>query len=115
MGIDDLADKAKDFVKSDKVEEVSDGIFDAIANAANKVTGGRFESQIDGARDAVDAKIGNDGAEGGAAEATVGETVASGTAAAEQAVGDATAGAQETVDNAAAAGADTINKATSGE
>ncbi len=70
MGIDDLADKAKDFLKSDKVEEVSDTVFDAVANAANKVTGGKFEDKIDGVRDAVDAKIGNEGGEGAAAEAT---------------------------------------------
>jgi hypothetical protein len=64
MGIDDLADKAKGFLKSDKVEEVSDNVFDAVANAANKVTGGKFEEKIDGVRDSVDAKIGNEGAAG---------------------------------------------------
>jgi hypothetical protein len=100
MGIDDLADKAKGFLKSDKLEEVSDNVFDAVANAANKVTGGKFEDKIDGVRDTVDAKIGNeDGGVAASAEASVNEAAANGEA---------------SVNEAAANGEAAVNKAVSG-
>lgn len=60
MGLDDLKKKAEGVVSSDKVEEVSDTVLDKAAEAAKKVTGGKFDSQVDAARDAADKAIGND-------------------------------------------------------
>jgi phage terminase small subunit len=69
MGIDDITKKAQEFLSDDKVQDalkseqaegISDKLLDGVADAANKVTGGKFESQIDGARNAADEKIGNE-------------------------------------------------------
>lgn len=69
MGIDDITKKAQDLLgsqkaqdalKSDKAEGISDKLLDGLANAADKVTGGKFDAQIDGARDAADKGIGTD-------------------------------------------------------
>lgn len=60
MGLDDLKKKAEGVVSSDKVEETSDKVLDKAAEAAKKVTGGKFDSQVDSARDAADKAIGND-------------------------------------------------------
>lgn len=68
-GLDDVTKKAKDFLNdnkvkdalnSDKAEEVSDSILDAVAGAADRVTGGKFHDRIEDAREAADNKIGND-------------------------------------------------------
>ena len=68
MNFDDVTKKAQDFLKDDKVknalksekaEEVSDGILDGVANAAKKVTGGKFDEQIDSARKSADDKVGD--------------------------------------------------------
>ena len=68
MNFDDVTKKAQDFLKDDKVknalksekaEEVSDGILDGVANAAKKVTGGKFDEQIDSARTSADDKVGD--------------------------------------------------------
>ncbi|MGO4691342.1 Rv0909 family putative TA system antitoxin [Glaciibacter sp. 2TAF33] len=68
MGLDDITKKAQEFLADDKVkkalnseqaEEASDKILGAVADAASKVTGGKFDEQIDGARKAADDKIGN--------------------------------------------------------
>ncbi|UAJ81511.1 antitoxin [Leifsonia sp. ZF2019] len=68
-GLDDITNKAKEFLDSDTVknalkseqaEDISDKLLDGVADAANKVTGGKFESQIDGARDAADKAIGTE-------------------------------------------------------
>lgn len=48
-------DAAKDAVSS---EDKTDKVLDNIADAANKVTGGKFADQIDSARDAADDKLG---------------------------------------------------------
>lgn len=72
MGIEDLANQAKNLFEDnkDKVEEVlhseqaegvSDGILDNLAGLANKVTGGKFEAQIDDVRDNLDGQVGNAG------------------------------------------------------
>jgi MT0933-like antitoxin protein len=52
--------KAQDALKSDKAEGISDKLLDGVANAVDKATGGKFDSQIDGARDAADQRIGTD-------------------------------------------------------
>ena len=68
-GFDDITNKAKEFLDSDQVkdalkseqaEDISDKLLDGVADAANKVTGGKFEGQIDGARDAADKAVGTE-------------------------------------------------------
>ena len=54
-----IGDKAKDFLSSDKGEQVSDKGLDAAGNAADKATGGGHGDQIDTATDAADKKIGS--------------------------------------------------------
>jgi len=71
MGIEDLAKQAGDFakenagkigdaLKSEQAEGISDKVLDGAADLANKITGGKFEAQIDGARDEADKHIGNE-------------------------------------------------------
>lgn len=71
MGIDDIAksagdffeknkDKVSDALKSEQAEGVSDSVLDGAAGLANKVTGGKFEEQIKGARDAADKQVGSE-------------------------------------------------------
>jgi hypothetical protein len=68
-GLDDLTNKAKEFLDSDAVkdalkseqaEDISDKLLDGVADAANKVTGNKFEGQIDGARDSADKAVGTE-------------------------------------------------------
>lgn len=56
-----IFDKAKDMLTSDKAEEISDKALDAAAAAANKVTGSKHADKVEGVRDAVDARVGNEG------------------------------------------------------
>ncbi|MGD9605955.1 MAG: Rv0909 family putative TA system antitoxin, partial [Leucobacter sp.] len=44
----------------EQAEDISDKILGGAADLANKVTGGKFKDQIDGARDAADKHIGNE-------------------------------------------------------
>ncbi|MCF2571340.1 antitoxin [Brevibacterium sp. UCMA 11754] len=60
MGLDDLTNKAKDAVNSEKGEEFSDQGLDKATDFANDKTGGKFEDQINKGRDGVDGKLGND-------------------------------------------------------
>lgn len=53
-------DKVQDALKSEQAEDISDKILGGAADLANKVTGGKFKDQIDGARDAADKHIGNE-------------------------------------------------------
>ncbi|WP_166877021.1 Rv0909 family putative TA system antitoxin [Salinibacterium sp. ZJ450] len=68
MGLDDITKKAKDFLdddkvkdalKSEKAEDVSDKILDGVADAAQKVTGGKFDEQIENAREQADKHVGD--------------------------------------------------------
>lgn len=68
-GFDDITKKAQEFLNDDKVkdalhseqaEDISDKILDGVAGAADKLTGGKFTDQIEGARDAADKAIGNE-------------------------------------------------------
>jgi hypothetical protein len=68
-GIDDVTNKAKEFLSGDKAKEalnseqaegVSDKLLDGVAGLANKVTGGKFEDKIEDARQAADDKVGNE-------------------------------------------------------
>lgn len=67
-GFDDIAKKAQEFLKdpkvenalhSDKAEGVSDKLLDAVAGAADKVTGGKFTDQIDKAKNEADKRVGD--------------------------------------------------------
>ncbi|TFC04596.1 Rv0909 family putative TA system antitoxin [Cryobacterium mannosilyticum] len=69
MGLEDITKKAQDFLGDNKVkdalnseqaEDISDKLLGGVADAANKVTGGKFEEQIEGARAAADEKIGDE-------------------------------------------------------
>jgi hypothetical protein len=53
-----LADKAKDFLNTDKGENVSDGALKKGDDAISKKTGGKFDDKIDTAREAADKRIG---------------------------------------------------------
>lgn len=53
-------DKVKDALKSEQAEGISDKLLDGVADAADKVTGGKFTDQIDGAREAADKHVGNE-------------------------------------------------------
>ena len=67
-GFDDIAKKAQEFLKNDKVkgalqnekaEGVSDKLLDAVSGAADKATGGKHTDKIQKARDEADKRIGN--------------------------------------------------------
>jgi hypothetical protein len=55
-----LGDKAKDFLSSDKGEQVSDQGLDKAGRFADQKTGGTHDAQIDKGRDLADGKIGNE-------------------------------------------------------
>ena len=59
MGLGDLKSKASEALSSDKAEQVSDQALDRAAKAAKKATGGKFDSQVEAVRDAVDSKLGS--------------------------------------------------------
>lgn len=71
MGIEDLInngkklyeqnqDKIQAALKSEQAEQISDAILDGASGVAKKVTGGKFDAQIDGARDAADKAVGTE-------------------------------------------------------
>lgn len=62
VGHDKVA-KAKDLAAehSDKVEEYSDKGLDAAASRADSLSGGKHADKIQSARDAADARVGNEG------------------------------------------------------
>ena len=69
VGLDDITKKAQDFLADDKVkdalgsqqtEDISDKLLDGVADAASKITGGKFDGQIDGAKKAADGAIGTE-------------------------------------------------------
>lgn len=59
--VDQNKEKIEEALRSDKAEEVSDKIIHGLADGLKKVTGGRFDEQIDKAAENLDDKIGNDG------------------------------------------------------
>lgn len=68
-GFDDITKKAQEFLNdlkvkdaltSEQAEDISDKLLDGVAGAAKKVTGGKFDDQIDGARDEADKRVGNE-------------------------------------------------------
>lgn len=59
MDLGNIAKQAKEAVDGViKDEAKTDQALNAVADAAKKVTGGRFDDKIDAARDAVDEKLG---------------------------------------------------------
>ena len=67
--MDDITNKAKAFLNDNKVkdalnseqaENISDKLLDGVAGFAKKVTGGKYDEQIDKARDQADDSFGND-------------------------------------------------------
>ncbi|MDC4233008.1 antitoxin [Actinomyces sp. B33] len=66
MGIDDIKNqtegiraKAEDLVRTTLADEAkSDELLDRASKAVKKATGGRFDSTVDTARDAVDERVG---------------------------------------------------------
>ena len=60
--VDENRDKIEEAVKSDKAEEVSDKIIHGLADGIKKVTGGKFDEQIDKTAKDLDDRVGNDGA-----------------------------------------------------
>ena len=69
VGLDDITKKAKDFLADNRVKDalaseqaegVSDKVLGGTADTVNKVTGGKFEEQVEGARAEADKKIGNE-------------------------------------------------------
>lgn len=68
-GFDDITKKAQEFLNDPKVKDalnseqaegVSDKLLDGVAGAAKKVTGGKFDDKIEGARDEADKHVGNE-------------------------------------------------------
>jgi hypothetical protein len=55
-----LGDKAKDFLNSDKGEQLSDKGLDQADRIADEKTGGTHDAQIEKGRDFADGKIGDE-------------------------------------------------------
>ena len=71
MGIEDVVNQGKDFLEknkdkieetltSDKAEQVSDSVLDAAAEFVKKVAPDSVDEKVDGVRDSLDSKIGNE-------------------------------------------------------
>ena len=58
MGIGDFINKGKEALGN---EEQSDKLLDGASDGANKVTGGKFEDQVQQGRDFVDGHVGDGG------------------------------------------------------
>jgi len=69
MGLDDITKKAQEFLGDSKVtealhseqaEDISDTLLDGTADTVNKLTGNKFDDQVDQARTAADTHLGTD-------------------------------------------------------
>ena len=69
MGLENITKKAQDFLADNKVkealnseqaEDISGKLLGGVADLADKVTGGKFEEQIESARAFADEKIGDE-------------------------------------------------------
>ena len=71
MGIEDIVHQGKEFLeqnkdkiqetlRSDQAEQVSDSILDAAADFVKKVAPDSIDEKVDGVRESIDAKIGNE-------------------------------------------------------
>ena len=52
-------ERVQDALKSEQAEDISDKLLDGVADVADKLTGGKFDEQLDAARDAADGAVGN--------------------------------------------------------
>lgn len=68
-GFDDITKKAQEFLNDDKVkgalkseqaEDISDKILEGVADTVKKVTGGKFDDQVEGARQTADKAVGTE-------------------------------------------------------
>ncbi|TAJ47461.1 MAG: antitoxin [Herbiconiux sp.] len=68
-GLDDITKKAQEFLgdskvqdalKSQQAEDISDKVLDGVADTVKKVTGGKFDEQVEGARSAADKAVGTE-------------------------------------------------------
>ncbi|AOX65934.1 hypothetical protein BJK06_09370 [Curtobacterium sp. BH-2-1-1] len=59
--VDENKDKIEEALQTDKAEDVSDKIIHGLADGFKKVTGGKFDEQIDKTAQGLDDKIGNNG------------------------------------------------------
>jgi len=50
--------RVKDVLNREKAEEVGEGVVNAVAGAADKITGGKFHDKIEEVREAADKKLG---------------------------------------------------------
>ncbi|MCS5718187.1 Rv0909 family putative TA system antitoxin [Herbiconiux sp. CPCC 205763] len=69
MGLDDITKKAQEFLadnkvqealKSEQAEDISDKVLDGVSDTVKKVTGGKFDEQVEGARAAADKAVGTE-------------------------------------------------------
>jgi hypothetical protein len=69
MSFGDITKKAQQFLgdpkvqhalKSEQAEGASDKVLDAVADAANRVTGGKHDDKIEQAREGADKRVGNE-------------------------------------------------------
>lgn len=58
MGLDDLVNKGKDLLNSDKAEQVSDDLIEKASDFADQRTGGKYAEQLDKAVQQADKRIG---------------------------------------------------------
>lgn len=58
--IEDNKDKIQDVLKSEQAEDISDKIIGGVSDTAKKVTGGKFDQQIDDVAKNVDKSVGNE-------------------------------------------------------
>jgi hypothetical protein len=69
MAFDDITKKAQELLgdskvqealKSEQAEGVSDKLLDGVAGAINKVTGDKYDEQVEGARASADKAVGTE-------------------------------------------------------
>jgi hypothetical protein len=53
-------EKVQKHLKSEKAESISDNVLDRASDIAKKVSGGKHNDKIDGARDQADKRLGNE-------------------------------------------------------
>jgi len=51
--------KVQKHLKSEKAESISDSVLDRVSDTAKKVSGGKHNDKIDGAREQADKRLGN--------------------------------------------------------
>lgn len=62
MGLGDFVNKAKEQLSGEKAEQLSDSALDKAKDFASERTGGKYDDKITSVRDAIDERVGNQGA-----------------------------------------------------